>query len=70
MADLSLEQFCAQVNLLARERVEQLNREYREGKRLFGARHHDFPEDMLKLYFERGMTPSQALDAIYAEGGA
>jgi hypothetical protein len=59
-------EFCADVNRLARERCDEINA---SGTRLFGAHHHDYPPEMLRWYYDEGQTPVQALGGIVRERG-
>lgn len=59
--------FAMRVNSLARRQCDAINR--KAGGDIFAAVHHDFPESMLKLYYDEGLTPAKALAEIDAQAG-
>jgi hypothetical protein len=63
---MNLKEYTEAVNAVARKRVDQLNAEYRAGKRLFGASHSEFPEAMIAPYHKAGLSPEQAHTEILA----
>jgi hypothetical protein len=56
----TLRSFTATVNGIARRQCDLLNQKFGP----FSALHHDYPESMLKYYYEAGYTVDQTLDAI------
>ena len=57
---MTLSEYTAEVNLLSKERTDQLNVEYEQGKRLFGASLTVFTESMLKAPYESGLDAKLA----------
>lgn len=64
---MSVEEYAAEVNRLAREREARQRRKANAGLRLFGPHSLDYPVSMLRHYFSRRMLPEAALRAV---GGA
>lgn len=60
----SLKSFSLAVNQLAHEEANQINN---TSSSPFKAIHYDFPESMLKYYFELGMSPRQTILGMNAE---
>ena len=59
--------FADKVNAIEARRVEKMNVEFVQGKRLFGASFHEFPDSMLRSYYEAGLTPVLAHRKIITE---
>lgn len=55
--------FTAEVNRLARAQAGTINATNTGSP--FRAVHHDFPESMLRHYFDKGVTPQEALTEIH-----
>ena len=53
---LTLSEFTAEVNKLYHEECARLNA---NPNKLFGAEHFDYPEIMLSLYYDQGLTPAE-----------
>lgn len=66
---MNLTEFTEAVNALGRAEAQRHMTEYHAGRALFGAKHYDFPESMMKLYHDQGMTPQQAFTQIQREAG-
>ena len=64
---MTLTQYTAAVNKIARDRAQELNDKHANGEILFGAFHHDFPEGMMKYYHDNGITPAEAVEIIEDE---
>lgn len=58
---MTLQEFTKAVNALAQEDCDQLNRAYEKGLALFGAEHVDYPESLLRLYYNKGLSPRETL---------
>lgn len=73
--NMSLAEYTKRVNELEHAECARLNR---EPNAVFGAEHHDYPEVMMALYYQSGLTPEQAIEIIrdnaeaegYAEAAA
>lgn len=61
---MELKQYTEQVNTLLRAKCDVLNVMHKAGLSLFGAKHYDYPESMMRLYFDQRLTPEQAVAAI------
>lgn len=61
---MTLSEYTAEVNLLSKERTDQLNVEYEQGKRLFGASLTVFTESMLKAPYESGVDAKLAYNSV------
>ena len=58
----TLKSYTDAVNKLSRKDCDKI-----KPSSIFGYYHHDFPESMMKYYFEQGLTPRQAIDSINRE---
>jgi hypothetical protein len=59
--------FCKTVNRIAAQRVKD---EYgRKGSRLFIGHHIDYPDSMLEHYYQKGCSPTAAVDEIETNKG-
>ena len=59
---MTLSEYTAEVNLLSKERTDQLNVEYEQGKCLFGASLTVFTESMLKVAYESGVDAKLVIE--------
>ena len=59
---MTLSEYTAEVNLLSKERTDQLNVEYEQCKRLFGASLTVFTESMLKVAYESGVVAKLVIE--------
>jgi hypothetical protein len=60
---MNLQEFCKEVNRLARLEAGYINGQ----DNIFSAVHHDYPELMLKHYFDRGTSPREVLTELEDE---
>lgn len=58
---MTLKEFTKAVNAIAKEDCDQLNRAYEKGLARFGATHFDYPEDLVRIYYNQGLSPRDAL---------
>jgi len=64
---ITLKEFTDRVNFLVRKEVDILNEQYERGESLFGAEHIDYPESMMKYYYENNYSPDDVLRAMEEE---
>jgi hypothetical protein len=55
--------FTAEVNRLCKEECDRINA---DPKAIFGGEHTDYPEAMMKLYFDQGHSPESAIATMNA----
>jgi hypothetical protein len=61
----NLQKFCKKVNELAQKQCDEMNKQ----GHLFPAVHNEFPESMLKYYFDLGISPKKTLEKINEDSG-
>lgn len=64
---ITLKEFTDRVNFLLRKEVDILNEQYERGESLFGSEYIDYPESMMKYYYENNYSPEDVLRAMEAE---
>jgi len=67
---MTLKAFVKKVNDIARKECEEINKVYYEGKAIFGAKHYDYPESLLKHYYSMGLSPQETLKEMEYENMA
>jgi hypothetical protein len=58
---MTLKAFANEVNRIKHAECARINA---DPKKIFGAEHYDYPESMMKLYFDQGLTPKGAVELM------
>jgi len=64
---MTLESFVKRVNDISLKECQAINEAYDKGGSIFGAEHIYYPEDLLKHYYNQGLSPQETLKEMEYE---